>query len=130
MKGIVNKINCFICKPVSRWFHKEFKYIIIAIISGLIITTGITFAAQKYSENVTNELSSHLIRFHLIANSDTVEDQQMKEHIRDVVLDYMSPLLKESASMEETRFIIKAQTPQIEQLAHNVITRWGKDYCQ
>jgi len=129
MKEIAKKINCFIYKPVCKWFHKEYKYIIVAIISGLIITTGITFAGQKYSEDITKELSSHLIRFHLIANSDTVEDQQMKEHIRDVVLDYMSPLLKESSSMEETRFIIKEETPQIEQLAHDVIIRWGKNYC-
>lgn len=129
MKKITKKMNDFRYKSISKWFYKEYKYIILAIISGLVITTGITFAGQKYSEDVTDELSSHLIRFHLIANSDTVEDQQMKEHIRDLVLDYMSPLLKESSSMAETRFIIKTQTPQIEALARDVITRWGKDYC-
>lgn len=88
----------------------------------------ITFAGERYSRGVTDQLSDHLIRFHLIANSDTVEDQQMKEHIRDVVLAYMSPLLKDSQSIEQTRAIIIDETPNIEQLALKVINMWHKEY--
>ncbi|HHX60511.1 MAG TPA: stage II sporulation protein R [Epulopiscium sp.] len=102
--------------------------IVAAIICGVIITTGITFAGERYSKGVTDKLSEHLIRFHLIANSDTVEDQQMKEHIRDVVLAYMSPLLKDSQSIEQTRTIIIDETPNIEQIALDVINKWGKEY--
>ncbi len=112
----------------KKWILKEYKYIIAAIICGLVMTTSLTFAAQKYSQDVTDELSSQLIRFHVMANSDTVEDQQMKLHIRDVVLAYMSPLLKESKSMDETRGIIKKETNQMKDLAHGVIAKWGKEY--
>lgn len=107
---------------------KKYISIIAAIISGLMITTGITFAGERYSKEVTNGLSDHMIRFHLLANSDTVEDQQMKLHIRDVVLAYMSPLLKDSESIEETRRIIIDETPNIEEIALDVIKQWDKEY--
>lgn len=93
-----------------------------------MITTIVTFAGERYSKGVTDNLSKNFIRFHLLANSDTVEDQQMKEHIRDVVLAYMSPLLKDSESIEQTRAIIIDETPNIEQIALDVIKTWGKEY--
>lgn len=124
----VKRVSHLLYTTMGKWLRKEYKSMIVATICGLIITTGITFAGQRYSKDVTREISSHLIRFHVVANSDTVEDQQMKEHIRDVVLAYMSPLLKKSATMDQTRLIIKEEIPQIEQLAHGVITKWGKDY--
>lgn len=107
---------------------KKYTSIIAAIISGLMITTGITFAGERYSKSVTNGLSDHMIRFHLLANSDTVEDQQMKYHMRDLVLAYMSPLLKDSESIEETRQIIKDEMPNIEQIGRDVIKQWDKEY--
>ncbi len=111
-----------------RRIYASIGTIVAAIICGLLITTVITFAGERYSKGVTDNLSEHLIRFHLIANSDTVEDQQMKEHIRDVVLAYMSPLLKDSQSIEETRRIIIAEKPNIEELALSVLNMWGKEY--
>lgn len=124
----VKSRSSLICKSASQWFAREYKHIILAIICGLMITRGITFAGQRYSEEITGEISSQVIRFHVVANSDTVEDQQMKEHIRDFVLAYMSPLLKNSESMDQTRQIINEETPQIEQLARDVIKKWNKDY--
>ncbi len=108
--------------------RKTYTSIAAAVICGLILTTVITFAGERYSKGVTDQLSEHFIRFHLIANSDTIEDQQMKEHIKDLVLAYMSPLLKDSESIEQTRTIIIDETPNIEQIALEVIKKWGKEY--
>ncbi len=108
--------------------RRRYASIGIAIISGIIITSIITFAGEIYSKGVTDRLAENFIRFHLIANSDTVEDQQMKEHIRDVILDYISPLLKDSDSIEETRSIIIDESPNIERLALEVISQWDKEY--
>lgn len=108
--------------------RKTYTSILAAIICGLIITTVVTFAGERYSKAVTDGLAENFIRFHLLANSDTVEDQQMKEHIRDVVLAYMSPLLKDSESIAKTREIIIDETPNIERIALDVIKKWGKEY--
>lgn len=108
--------------------RKTYTSIAAAVICGLILTTVITFAGERYSKGVTDRLSESFIRFHLIANSDTIEDQQMKEHIKDLVLAYMSPLLKDSESIEQTRTIIIDERPNIEQIALEVINKWGKEY--
>lgn len=107
--------------------QRRYRSMILAIIAGLIMTVIIS-AGETYSKGVTDDLSSHFIRFHLLANSDTVEDQQMKEQIRDLVLAYMSPLLKDSASIEETRSIIKRESANIEQIALQVIKQRKKEY--
>ena len=39
-----------------------------------------------YAENITQDLSDNLLRLHVIANSDSKEDQEIKLKIRDQVL--------------------------------------------
>lgn len=117
-----------ICFSIINWLRKEYRNIVMAIICGLIITKGITLMASNYSQEATNELSNNLIRFHVVANSDTVEDQQLKEHVRDVILEYMAPILSESKSIEQTRILISGELINIEQLAKDTINKWNKPY--
>lgn len=44
------------------------------------------FAVTVYSENVSNDLENGLIRLHIVANSDSEEDQSIKLRIRDAVV--------------------------------------------
>ena len=45
-----------------------------------------TLALTAYSDGVQSDLQSNLIRLHIIANSDSEEDQSIKLTIRDAVL--------------------------------------------
>jgi len=38
----------------------------------------------SYSENVSSGLADNIIRLHVLANSDSPEDQQLKRDVRDV----------------------------------------------
>jgi stage II sporulation protein R len=78
--------------------------------------------------DVKEALSNKLIRFHVIANSDSVEDQTLKLKVRDSVLEYISPKLKKSNSIEESRAIIKKEDKGIRDLALKVIKANGFDY--
>ncbi|PRR83171.1 stage II sporulation protein R [Clostridium vincentii] len=69
-----------------------------------------------------------LIRFHVIANSDTEEDQNLKLKVRDKVIEYMYPYLKESSSLEESRNIIISKEVEVEGLALKVIKENGYGY--
>jgi len=68
-------------------------------------------AANFISENKTpdnvsiEDISGKLIRFHVIANSDNEEDQNLKLKVRDKVLEYVQPLLRDSKNIEESREI-------------------------
>lgn len=83
---------------------------------------------QEYATTMSEDLSKQVIRFHVIANSDTTEDQLLKENVRDAVLMYMEPILKDSPSIEESRKRITEHMDEINQVAATVIGNWGKAY--
>lgn len=67
-----------------------------------------------------------LIRFHVIANSDSEEDQALKRAVRDAILEEVSPRLAKSQSLEESRQILIGMRPEIEQIGQEVVHAWGK----
>lgn len=69
-----------------------------------------------------------LIRFHVLANSDSDEDQALKRAVRDAVLKEVSPRLAESHSLEESRKILTDLRPEMERIGESVVRAWGKDY--
>lgn len=74
------------------------------------------------------EISEKLIRFHVIANSDREEDQALKLKVRDEVLTYIQPMLKDSESIEMSREILDRENDRIIQIAKEVIAANGYDY--
>lgn len=120
MKNILKQLNDF--------WKKDRKVIYIAVVLGLIISFSITAFTKNYAMNTGEELANNFIRFHVIANSDTEDDQLLKLAVRDAVLEKMTPLLKGSESIEESRMKIEESTQHIEEIARDVITDWEKDY--
>lgn len=96
---------------------------LITVILGIIL--GVSYLRADASQST---ISDKLIRFHVIANSDTVEDQALKLKVRDEVLDYMAPLLKESKSIDESRELIKKNDNVIKEIAKKVIKDKGYTY--
>ncbi|MEW8994742.1 stage II sporulation protein R [Clostridium sp.] len=84
---------------------------------------------NKMEDNVsTEDISGKLIRFHVIANSDSEKDQSLKLKVRDKVLEYVQPLLKDSKSIEESREILNKENEKILEIARVVIKENGYDY--
>ncbi len=74
------------------------------------------------------DISNNLIRFHVIANSDNESDQALKLQIRDKVLQYISPKLNNSKSIEESRKILDIENENILNIAKEVINENGYSY--
>lgn len=106
------------------------KIISVLICLGIILTFFIGNSTAKGSDNalIQASIGNKLIRFHVIANSDTTADQALKLKVRDKVLEYISPKLKDSKSIEESRNIIKANDEKIKKIAKAVIKANGYDY--
>ena len=68
-----------------------------------------------------------VVRLHVLANSDSEEDQALKPKVRDAVLEVTSPLLSECASQEEATKILNEHLPQIQTAAETVIANHGRD---
>jgi stage II sporulation protein R len=68
------------------------------------------------------------IRFHVLANSDTEEDQRLKRAVRDAILERVSPTLAGSQSLAESRELLKKALPLMEQTARQVVENQGWEY--
>ena len=66
-----------------------------------------------------------LIRIHVIASSNSDTDQQLKLKVKDDVIRYLQPALKQSDSLAESRRIILSSLPQIEQTALQTLQQNG-----
>ena len=70
-----------------------------------IMTISINGEVKKIS-NASEDYKEKLIRFHVLANSDSDEDQNLKLKVRDAIIDYLQPKLINSSSIEESEKII------------------------
>ena len=69
-----------------------------------------------------------LIRFHVIANSDSDADQALKRAVRDAILIKVSPQLAASKSLDESRRILQELMPEMEAAGQAVVKQWGQVY--
>ncbi len=78
-------------------------------------------------EAMANEYEG-IIRFHVIANSDSNEDQELKLHVRDCVIVKLQKALEDCSDVGETREYIKENLDEIEIWASECVKSWGYDY--
>ena len=62
------------------------------------------------------------LRIHIRANSNTVEDQNIKYKVKDAIVDGLIPLLSEVKTFDEATRLIKENFDYIENIADNVLT--------
>ena len=106
---------------------KEYKTLLL-VCGVLLMIIGIAVGAVQYSQNVTESISDQVIRFHVVANSDTTDDQLLKQKVRDYVIEFIEPLLSECKSVEDTKYILEGSLPVIKEIAEEVVEDWGRDY--
>jgi stage II sporulation protein R len=92
-----------------------------------IMALTIHSEAQKI-DDVSQNYKEKLIRFHVIANSDSDEDQNLKLKVRDAVIEYLQPKLANSSSIDESEEIIKENYAQLEEISKNIILENGYNY--
>lgn len=90
---------------------------------GLLVSEDNGEIVYKY-----DDVKDTLIRFHVIANSDSKEDQELKLKVRDEVIKYLYPLLEKSESIEESRSIINNNEEKVLEIALKVVSENGYDY--
>ncbi len=82
----------------------------------------------KSDEEIVKDISEKLIRFHVIANSDEETDQQLKIKVKDNIINYIFPKLKDSKSIDESREILRNNNKQILKIAEKTIKENGYNY--
>lgn len=95
----------------------------------LIFALVITFLCGAAMAKEQGDLSDKLIRLHVVANSDSDEDQALKLKVRDMILEDITNLLKGVTDREKAAAIIDAHMPSIIADSEAVISAQGYGYA-
>lgn len=88
----------------------------------------ISISAISYVNAVSSDIENSVFRLHVIANSDTKEDQDLKYKVRDNLIEYMNSLCKDITSKEEAIKISKLHEEDFLNIANNTIKENGYSY--
>lgn len=91
----------------------------------LLIALCISLGCALWAHAGQKELSSQLVRLHVIAESDSDEDQAVKLKVRDAVLEYLVPKLKAAGSVSAASGIITDSLPDLGETAEKVLSDEG-----
>lgn len=105
--------------------NSKFKRFI--LVSALLIIY-VCISAVSYTHAVTTDIADSVFRLHVIANSNSDEDQNLKFIVRDKVIEYLSSISQNASSKEEVIKIAKANLDKIQAIASQTIRDNGYTY--
>ena len=91
------------------------------LLAGLLLVGGWLLHEQE-------ELADSMIRLHVVANSDSEEDQALKLAVRDRVLELAAGLYPAQATLEEARAVLSDHLDQLSRAGQQVVQEWGRTY--
>ena len=95
----------------------------------LVLFSIFVFAsALSYVNAVSEDISESVFRLHVIANSDSQEDQNLKYKVRDKILEYMNEISIDCSSKDEVIDLAKENQENFQDIAKKVIKENGYDY--
>lgn len=104
---------------------KNFKRFTILI---LLLFIYVLISATAYTNAVCSNISDSVFRLHVIANSNSAEDQNLKYLVRDNVLEYMNTLTSNTNTKEEIIEIVSSNLEEFKQIAQATVYENGFDY--
>lgn len=94
----------------------------------ILLCIFILISAISYVDAVSTDISNSVFRLHVIANSDSNEDQNLKYKVRDAVLEYMNSISIDCSSKSEVIELANEHKDDFYQIARQVILDNGYDY--
>lgn len=98
------------------------------IILFFLLLLFVSISAFSYVNAVSTSLSDSVFRLHVLANSDSVEDQSLKYKVRDKIIETMNELAKHCSSKEEVMNLANSNLSNLKDIAKKVIVENGYDY--
>ena len=101
----------------------KFKKLLIIFVLFLLY---FIFNSISYSFSISHDLESNLFRLHIIANSDSEEDQNLKLFVRDNVINYLKNY--QFLNKNELITFLKTQEKELNQVIQSAINQKGYNY--
>lgn len=96
------------------------KIILACICMALIVAFGSVLADKQ-------KLSEGLIRLHVVGESDSQEDQNIKLKVRDAVVEYLQPAMAVIADAEQAKIWISRNLSELDGVAEQTLSNLGCD---
>ena len=98
------------------------------IILSLLFLAYTFVCAFSYAENVSTDIANSVFRLHVLANSDSEEDQNLKLKVRDNLLKYMNEICSDCTSKDEAISKVYEYQDNFKQVALDTIHKEGYSY--
>ncbi len=108
--------------------HNGKKIIGAILLLGILVLAGNGKMQQAKADPLQPEIARKILRFHILANSDSEEDQAVKIKVRDAIGKMMGPKLADSKNLEETKKIVSENMNDIVALAEKTLEDNGYTY--
>lgn len=87
-----------------------------------------SLCAFSYAKSVSTDISDSVFRLHVLANSDSEEDQALKYKVRDNLINYMNSICTETTSKDEAISIANNHLDNFKKIAEDTISANGYNY--
>ena len=105
--------------------RKWIGYIGVGSLMCAALGCGILYTRQA---RLQQTISDKVLRFHVLANSDSEADQNLKLAVRDAVGSFMQEKLTAVENLEECELVVRQSLGEIEEAAAEIIAENGYDY--
>lgn len=105
------------------------KYSLFLCITCLFLALLLALAINRQKEEaLALRIAPEILRFHVLANSDSQKDQALKLKVRNLLLNSIYDDLGENASLEETKSYVISHREELEEKAESYMKELGYDY--
>lgn len=105
--------------------HINFKRLGISFLIALIICVSVSVTGF---EAKCQDLRDNILRLHILANSDSENDQSLKLAVRDAILESNTVNFDKCTNLNEAKAAAENSITEIIKIAENTVKEFGYDY--
>lgn len=106
----------------NKYLAAGFTFLLLSII--LLFT----YLRTAEDEALADRVAPSILRFHVVANSDSDEDQDLKLQVKELLLNHMADNLASASDADEVRTYVTKHKAELEETAEAYMASMGYDY--
>ena len=103
--------------------------LVFAVLLAMMLTAWLVWQrgmlVEARAEEATENLAGQVLRFHVLADSDSLRDQQIKMQVKEEVVTWLHENRPEDADRKEMEAFIREHLTEIKKLARETVRREG-----
>lgn len=114
-----------------KYYGKKNRELIAATVLLLLVSGciwGMFRVENTKACDYQQDIAKQILRLHVIANSDSDEDQALKMKVKEQIVTYVSSLTKDSEGVSDAKQIVSLYLDEIQEVAEEVIYQEGYVY--